>query len=109
MLKQKHISFDKKELTNKLLPMLSQQYLKTLPGTVGIWAQTLSEKCQQAFSCLLPFTEIEMEFLDRLLDHGEIKSTLICDDNAVAQNIDLHPALKWVSHKVKQNTSTTFH
>ncbi|OGT61697.1 MAG: hypothetical protein A3E85_01985 [Gammaproteobacteria bacterium RIFCSPHIGHO2_12_FULL_45_12] len=53
-------------------------------------------------SHLLPFTENEKIFLDRLLDEGEIEPSLIASDTDLQKKISLHPRLLWKAQNVKQ-------
>jgi hypothetical protein len=51
---------------------------------------------------LLPFTEKEREFLDRLLDYGEIETSLLTDDPELGLKIREHPSLRWKALNVQQ-------
>ena len=42
---------------------------------------------------VLPFSEREREFLDRLIDCGEIKTLLLTNDLVFVRRIKKHPAL----------------
>ena len=56
------------------------------------WAARLVEETREALGTLLPFTEPESDFLDRLLDRGEIAPELITDDEELADRIRRHPS-----------------
>jgi hypothetical protein len=54
-------------------------------------------------SRLFPFTEAEREFLDRVLDHGEIRAELLTADEALAGRIAQHPSLAWKAQNVRKH------
>jgi len=60
------------------------------------------KECQEALEGLLPFTEPEMEFLNRLLDRGEIVPSLLTDDPDMAERILQHPCLQWKALNVRE-------
>lgn len=49
------------------------------------WASKLVDECRDALSVVLPLSESEREFLDRLLDHGEIQPTLLGIDQWLSE------------------------
>jgi hypothetical protein len=53
------------------------------------------EECRQALSVVLPFLEAKKGFLDLLLDHGEVDSTILIDDKNLQQRIQRQPLLEW--------------
>ena len=55
----------------------------------------LIEECQDFFKIILPFTERELEFLDRLLDHGEIEPSLLTSDEELAERIKSKSTHPW--------------
>ena len=61
------------------------------------------EECRQALGVLLPFNAGELEFLDGLLDHGDIVPNLLTADQALAQRIAIHPMLEWKAENVRQH------
>ncbi len=95
------IGFDSQELHNKLIPVLNQKELKN----TALASQLVAE-CQQALSGLLPFTQNENQFLDQLLDHGEINASLITKDRDMQDKINNHPGLRWKAHNVKKYFNT---
>jgi hypothetical protein len=52
-------------------------------------------ECQTSLNIVLPFFDREMEFLDRLLTHGEIRPNLLTQQDALADRIRNHPGLEW--------------
>jgi hypothetical protein len=60
------------------------------------------EETRAALSVILPFTDAERAFLDRLLDHGHVEPSLLTDDPALADRILRHPALLWKAQNVRE-------
>jgi hypothetical protein len=73
--------------------MLRTQVASQL-GDPKPWASKLVSECAERLQPLISFTAAEREFLDRLLDHAEIKPTLITSDEALAERIAQHPGEK---------------
>jgi predicted nucleotidyltransferase component of viral defense system len=88
------ISFDIDEIKNRLIPLLNKNDVPDIKF-ISKWAMNIANQCQDFFSRLLPLKDNEMEFLDRLVDHGKIEPSLICDDSNLIENIKSHPALRW--------------
>jgi len=53
------------------------------------------EKCKSSLSILLPFKENEIEFLEKLQKHGEIKPELLSDNVDFCERVKKHPLLHW--------------
>jgi hypothetical protein len=87
------INYEPNELKNELIPMLRTQVASQL-GDPKPWASKLVSECAERLQPLISFTAAEREFLDRLLDHAEIKPTLITSDEALAERIAQHPGEK---------------
>lgn len=100
-IKIEDIGFDSQELQNKLIPVLNQKDLQNTS-----FATQLVSECQQALSGLLPFTDNERKFFDRLLDEGEIESSLITSDVDMQLKISVHPGLLWKAQHVKKFTES---
>ena len=64
------VDFTESELKKELMPLLRKD-AKELESATR-WAERLVEETRSALEYLLPFTESGQEFLDRLLDYGEI-------------------------------------
>jgi hypothetical protein len=88
------------EIDTQLRPVLREQ---SMPGDVRAWGKQLAEDCRKALTVVLPLNAAEREFLDRLLDHGEIVPNLLTDDSALAQRIAGHPMLEWKAQNVRQH------
>lgn len=96
-IKIEDIGFDHQELQNKLIPVLNQKDLQN----TSLVSQLVNE-CQQALSGLLTFTDKERKFFDRLLDDGEIESSLITSDTNMQEKINTHPGLLWKTQHVNE-------
>ena len=94
------LGFDAGEIQNQLLPLFRKEYASTI-GRPTDWAKQLFEECQVFFKIILPFSERELEFLDRLLDHGEIEPSLLTSDEELAA-IKKHPSMEWKAVNVRQ-------
>jgi predicted nucleotidyltransferase component of viral defense system len=96
------IAFNARELKNELLPMLRTDLAAQL-GNPKPWAQKLISECAERLEPLIAFTSAEREFLDRLLDHAEIKPELITTDEGLAERIGQHPLLAWKAENVRKH------
>lgn len=90
------ISFELKDLSNKLIPVLRQSVVSSgrLSG-LEQWAKQITADTRRAFQKILPFTNNEKEFLSKLQEQGEINPRLICSDMVICDRISNHPALNW--------------
>lgn len=77
------ITYEPKELKNELIPLLRTQAASKL-GDPKPWASKLVSECAEQLKPLISFTSAEREFLDRLLDHAEIRPSLITSDKVLA-------------------------
>ena len=96
------IDFDADELARQLIPTLSQDVVKTLKDS-DKYGRSLVNKCKKVLSSLIPFTESEMEFLNLLLDKGQIKADLLTDDIQLQDRIVKHPMLQWKALNVRKH------
>lgn len=95
------VRFDANEVKDSLTPLLPSDFLERIVN-VSTWAATMVQECQDGLGVVLPFADHEREFLDRLLDHGEIKPSLLTQDNELAELIRLQPGLEWKAMNVRQ-------
>lgn len=96
------IDFDPDELARQLIPTLSQDVVKTLKDSDN-YGQSLVAKCKKALSSVIPFTKSEMEFLNLLLDKGQIRADLLTDDEQLQDRIAKHPMLQWKILNVRKH------
>jgi predicted nucleotidyltransferase component of viral defense system len=95
------VNFDAKELVQQLAPMLRLDIIPEGESPTE-FAQRLVEECRQALSAVLPFTEAERNFLDRLLESGEINPALLTDDEVLQEYIRRQPLLQWKAVNVRK-------
>ena len=88
------LKFDAGEIENQLLPLLRKEFASMI-GRPTEWAKQLFEECRDFFKIILPFSERELEFLDRLLDHGEIEPSLLTSDEELAERIKSKSTHPW--------------
>jgi predicted nucleotidyltransferase component of viral defense system len=96
------VAFDATELAGQLLPTLRLGAMQGR-GTSTEYSRQLVEECQQALFKVLPFTDAEQRFLDRLLDKGEIDSAILTDDVTLQDRIQRHPNLEWKAINVRRH------
>ncbi len=96
------VDYDGVELARQLQPMLRIQSSEeqTSPAQYGV---QLVHECKRALSAVLPFTDNERAFLDRLLDEGEIDATLLTSDSSLQERIQAQPLLEWKALNVRRH------
>ena len=94
-----HVAVDTADLEQKLIPTLrSAGGEKIRKDQLG---KGLVEDCRNLLSSLVPFTAPELEFLDRILDRGEIAPELLTSDETLQDRIRRHPLLEWKAVNVR--------
>ena len=96
------LSFEANELKNQLLPTFQNNDAGAI-GQPDAWARRLLDECRSALGVVLPLSDAEREFLDRLLDHGEIVPSMLTADAIWAERIKQHPLLEWKALNVRQH------
>lgn len=94
------VDFTESDLKKELMPLLRKD-AEGLESTTR-WAERLVRETRNALEQLLPFTDSEKEFFDRLLDYGEIMPALLTGDEALAERISRHPGLEWKALNVRE-------
>jgi hypothetical protein len=96
------INFDPIDLKRQLFPMLRLNSIETqtAPEEYGAY---LVEECRKDLTNVLPFAKNEREFLDLLLDKGEIDATILTANQVLQQRIQNQPMLQWKALNVKQH------
>lgn len=95
------IIFNPGELENSLIPLLRNDFLKENLHATD-WAAHLVDECRQYLGMILPLVDSEQEFLNRLLDHGEIVPSLLTKEKRMAELIRYHPGLEWKAMNVRE-------
>jgi predicted nucleotidyltransferase component of viral defense system len=98
------VSRDEADIEVQLRPLLRRRQSDEPPAD---WGRRLMGECKRAMGIVLPFNDGEREFLDRLLDRGEIVPDLLTSDQAMAQRIANHPMLGWKAENVRQHKGRT--
>ena len=96
------IDFDASELRSQLLPTLREEYSRQIKDA-DVWARELIDDCRSAMAGVLPLSQSEIDFLDRLLDHGKIDAASITDDKDLAGHVANHPMIKWKAMNVREH------
>ena len=95
------ILFDSAELEKKLVPVLHKNAIPE-KTKVKLFTEHLTKECQKQLSLILPFNKNELEFLDKILERGEIEPALITDDIELQTRIKKHPMLLWKALNVRK-------
>ncbi|MHC4291346.1 MAG: nucleotidyl transferase AbiEii/AbiGii toxin family protein [Planctomycetota bacterium] len=96
------IDFEPDELARQLIPTLSQDAVKHLKDS-DQYGQSLVAKCKKTLSSMIPFTDSEIQFLNLLLDKGQIKADLLTNDKDLQDQIAKHPMLQWKALNVRKH------
>ena len=88
------VDFKLSELKNQLMPVLRAD-MALSPKDFTKWVEKIIEECRHRLEIVLPYKDNELEFLNRLLDKGEIVPDLLTDDEGLAEIIRFHSGLKW--------------
>jgi len=95
------VGYDPRELENQLIPVVRSEFLAKQKA--GDWAAAMIAECRDRLGAVLPMSADEIAFLDRILDHGEIKPELLTTDDESAERIRTHPLLQWKAVNVRQH------
>jgi len=93
------VDFDIADLEQRLMPTLQAAGIERIQQ--DHFGKGLVEDCRNFLAGLLPFTKEEMEFLNRVLDKGEIGPELLTDDEDLQNRIRRHPLLEWKAVNVR--------
>jgi hypothetical protein len=90
------------ELKRQLLPLLR---IRSAEGDESpeSYGKQLVKECCDRLSVVLPFTDSEMEFLNLLLDKGEIVPSLLTSDKDLQERISRQPLLEWKALNVREH------
>jgi len=95
------VTFDALEVDRQLVPMLRAD-VAPAPGRLQEWAAALLAECRSLLSAVLPLADMEVEFLTRLNESGEIIPGLLTSDARLADMLSYHPALLWKARNVRE-------
>lgn len=94
------------DVRRQLLPMLRQD-IRPTDGDVERWTSTLIDETRALLSAVLPLTEDEARFLERLNGDGEIEAALLTTDSELQRRIAASPGLQWKALNVKKHAAGT--
>ena len=100
------VVFDSEELARQLGPTLRARPPRDRHALIEYGAR-LADKCRQRLSIVLPFTDVECEFLNLLLDRGEIDASILTSDPILQQRIRAQPLLEWKALNVRRHLGLT--
>lgn len=95
------VSWDSTELARQLIPTLRGKASAVHEPNYE-YGTRLVEECRQSLSVVLPFSGAERAFLDQLLDHGNVDSTILTADKKLQQRIRKQPLLEWKAVNVRK-------
>ena len=95
------VDFNPAELTRLLTPTLDARAIQE-QGSPAEFGARLVRECREGLSMVLPFNNAERQFLDLLLDKGEIDSTILTADETLQKCIQQQPLLEWKALNVRQ-------
>ncbi len=96
------VAFDLLDLENQLVPVLRSDTLSHVVDRT-MWAQSLVEECRSGLSAVLPLRSNESDFLDLILDHGDVRPDLITADHEMQERIGSHPGVLWKALNVRKH------
>lgn len=96
------VNFEPEEFSRQLVPTLRINEREKLENLSECGSRLVAE-CRRMLTALLPFTEAELNFLDSLLDKGEIAPGLLTDDPSLQDRIHRHPLLTWKAVNVRRH------
>ncbi|MGC9324438.1 MAG: nucleotidyl transferase AbiEii/AbiGii toxin family protein, partial [Desulfomonilia bacterium] len=100
------VDFGPDELSRLLIPTLNRRFMEkqSPPAEYGEW---LVKECQAKLGEVLPFNDTEREFLDFLLEKGEIDASTLTPDKVLQERIQSQPLLRWKALNVKRHKGLT--
>lgn len=96
------VNVDVAEADAMLLPLLRG---RDAPARNDLpeWTKALVSDCHKVLSMVLPLTDQEREFLERLNDQGEIAPEVLTADETLRGIVRMHPGLLWKAHNVRNH------
>jgi len=94
------ITIDTGLVQSQLIPLLPIDVAEGTRTAAALGAE-LREACRRALSVVFPFSESEVNFLDAILERGEIEPALLTPDEDLQARIKAHPMLEWKARNVR--------
>jgi len=100
------ISYEERDLHNRLLPVVRQKDLSRSRTAIKTWAKNMARELKVALNSVLPLHDDEAHFISNMRDAGIIDASIITDDIALQQIVENHPALQWALIRNKRKQSS---
>jgi predicted nucleotidyltransferase component of viral defense system len=97
-----NIKGDPRELRRSLAICLPREYFAD-KGTVDAWIEETVALCQEKFAFLFDLTANERQFLDDILDRGEVNPDLLDVEPSARSRIGSMPMLAWKCLQVREH------
>ncbi len=98
-----HVTYDLKELHNRLLPVLQQNSFPTARAKLQDWSSDMVCELKSGLKKVMPLNENEALFIQSIREQGLIKPELITQDQQIQACVKNHPAILWA---VKRGCTT---
>lgn len=95
------VDFDEAELARLLIPTLTVRETREYSSPTK-YGRRLVTECRGGLLSVLPFTDAEQNFLDLLLEKGEIYSTILTANVELQNRIQQQPLLEWKALNVRK-------
>lgn len=100
-----HLNFEANELKNMLLPVLREEDLKETKD-LQPWSEKLINVCKKKLADIIDFDKNELEFLENIVEHGQLIPELLTTDEKLVAVINSHPVLLWKCMNVREYKRT---
>jgi hypothetical protein len=97
-----NVTVDAEEANAMLIPLLRGRDTPHR-SELAHWTKALIADCHELLAMVLPLTDREREFLERLNGKGEILPEVLTDDERLREIIRTHPGLLWKALNVRQH------
>lgn len=96
------VDVDPADVASQLVPVLRADVAPAQPD-VATWSRRLVAECRELVSALLPLRQNEVEFLERLNEHGTIAPELLTGEERLQRILRNHPGLLWKAWNVRKH------
>ncbi|HKO95102.1 MAG TPA: nucleotidyl transferase AbiEii/AbiGii toxin family protein [Polyangiaceae bacterium] len=90
------------EVDAQLVPML-RFGVRPTQSDVEMWTRDLLRETRELMAMVFPFSDNELEFLERINGFGDIAPELLTSDSGLQAILREHPGLKWKALNVKKH------
>lgn len=96
------INLNPTDAERMLVPTVRAEIIEASGGPSN-WIERMISETREKLSGFYPLGKGDQEFLDALLDRGEIRAELLTTDVALQERIRLHPMLNWKAINVRRH------